>query len=93
MARTMRLLLPVVGATDAGECAVRCARGFNKGLGVSFRSLGGAIGDDALFETLRVSTIADVAGIVDRRRNLGRGEQRFRYLHVRNYTDKRLRNS
>jgi hypothetical protein len=40
----------IIRTTDSGECIVRCARGFNKALRVSFGSFGGAIGDDALLQ-------------------------------------------
>jgi hypothetical protein len=80
----------VVRATDAGQGAARLAHGLDKSPRMGFRSLGGAVGGNPLFEALRVSPVTEMTGLVDHRRNLGWGDRGLRYLHGRNYTDKRL---
>ena len=79
-------------ATDAGERAMRAPRGLDKALRVGLCCLGRAIGKDALFEAIGASTVANMARVVDRGRDLGGREQGFRNLHGQNYTDKRFPN-
>jgi len=80
----------LVCATQASHGAPSMAHGLYQRLGAGLCSLRVVVGNDALFEALRVASISDVAGIVDRGYDLGRGEQGFLYLHGRNYTAERL---
>ena len=88
----LRCVRPRRVGSHPGCRQARCAPGLNEGLRVGLCSLGRAIGQNALFEALSASSVTNVAGIVDRGRNLGGREQRFRYLHGRNYMGKRFRN-
>ena len=56
----------VIRAFDAGQGAVRSARGLDQSLRLAFRSSDLPVGNYSLFQARRVASITDVAGVVDR---------------------------